>query len=167
MTQKVPPVALGRAGRILEAIGGAMILAMMTVTALDVAGRYFLNRPIGGAFEITEVLMGLVIFAGMPLATARREHIAIDLFDTALSWRSRCWQAAIGDAICAGISAVLAWRIWTRGQSLLAVGETTMQLGLPRGAVALAMSALMATAALVFVFASATALAAAIRGRPS
>jgi hypothetical protein len=29
------------------------------------------------------------------------------------------------------------------------------------------MSALMATAALVFVFASATALAAAIRGRPS
>ena len=165
MAEKVPPVALGGAGRILEAIGGAMILAMMTITALDVAGRYFLNHPIGGAFEITEVLMGLVIFAGMPLATARREHIAIDLFDTALSWRSRCWQAAIGDAICAAISAVLAWRIWTRGQSLLAVGETTMQLGLPRGAVALAMGALMAAAAIVFVFASVVALRAAIRGR--
>jgi TRAP-type C4-dicarboxylate transport system permease small subunit len=165
MTQKVPPVALGRAGRILEAIGGAMILAMMTVTALDVAGRYFLNRPIGGAFEITEVLMGLVIFAGMPLATARREHIAIDLFDTALSWRFRCWQAAIGDLICAGISAALAWRIWTRGQSLIAVGETTMQLGLPRGAVALAMSVLMGAAALVFVVASLVALRAAIQGR--
>jgi len=165
MTQKVPPVALGRAGRILEAIGGAMILAMMTVTALDVAGRYFLNRPIGGAFEITEVLMGLVIFAGMPLATARREHIAIDLFDTALSRRTRCWQAAIGDLDCAGISAALAWRIWTRGQSLIAVGETTMQLGLPRGAVALAMSVLMGAAALVFVVASLVALRAAIRGR--
>ena len=73
MADKVPPVPLGRAGRILEAIGGAMILAMMVVTAIDVAGRYFLNRPIGGAFEVTEILMGLVIFAGMPLATARRE----------------------------------------------------------------------------------------------
>ena len=167
MTEKVPPVPLGRPGRILEAIGGAMILAMMAVTAVDVAGRYFLGRPIGGAFEITEILMGLVIFAGMPLATARREHIAIDLFDTRLSWRSRCWQAAIGDAICAAISAILAWRILSRGQSLLAVGEKTMQLGLPRGAVALVMSGLMGVAALVFVVASALALRAAIRGRPS
>ncbi len=167
MNEKVPPVPLGIPGRILEAIGGAKILAMMEVTAIDVAARYFLGRPIGGAFEVTEILMGLVIFAGMPLATARREHIAIDLFDTALSWRARCWQAAIGDAICAAIAAILAWRIWTRGQSLLAVGETTMQLGLPRGAVALTMGALMAAAALVFVAASALALRAAIRGRPS
>lgn len=164
MPDKVPPVPLGRAGRILEAIGGAMILAMMVVTAIDVAGRYFFSRPLGGAFEITEILMGLVIFAGMPLATARREHIAIDLFDAALSFRKRCWQAAIGDLLCAFVSGVLAWRIWTRGQSLLAVGETTMQLGLPRGLVALTMSLLMATAAVVFLLASATALRAAIAG---
>jgi TRAP-type C4-dicarboxylate transport system permease small subunit len=93
-----------------------------------------------------------------------REHIAIDLFATALSFRKQCWQAAIGDLLCAIVSGVLAWRIWTRGQSLLAVGETTMQLGVPRGLVALAMSGLMAAAAVVFVFASATALRAAIAG---
>ncbi len=165
MQEKLPPVPLGAPGRALEAIGGAMILAMMAVTAIDVAGRYFLGRPIGGAFEITEILMGLVIFAGMPIATARRAHIAIDLFDTALSWRMRCWQAVIGDAICAVIAAVLAWRIWARAQSLLAVGETTMQLGVPRGLVAWGMSALMASAALVFLLASGLALRAALSGR--
>jgi len=115
---KVPPVALGRPGRVLEVVGAAMILAMMVVTAIDVAGRYFLGKPIGGAFEVTEILMGLVIFAGMPLATARREHIAIDLFDTALSRRTRCWQAAVGDLVCAFVSAILAWRIWARSQQL-------------------------------------------------
>ena len=118
---KVPPVALGRPGRVLEVVGAAMILAMMVVTAIDVAGRYFLGKPIGGAFEVTEILMGLVIFAGMPLATARREHIAIDLFDTALSRRTRCWQAAVGDLVCAFVSAILAWRIWARSQQLLMV----------------------------------------------
>lgn len=163
--QKVPPVALGRPGRVLEVVGAVMILAMMTVTAVDVAGRYFIGRPIGGAFEVTEILMGLVIFAGMPLATARREHIAIDLFDTALSWRARCWQAAVGDLACAFVSAILAWRIWARSQQLVAVGETTMQLGIPRGIVAAAMGVLMAAAALVFVCASAVALRSAIAGR--
>ena len=162
--EKVPPVALGRPGRALEVVGAVMILAMMTVTAIDVAGRYFLGKPIGGAFEVTEILMGLVIFAGMPLATARREHIAIDLFDTALSRRMRCWQAAVGDLVCAFVSAILAGRIWARSQQLLMVGETTMQLGIPRGLVAAAMALLMATAAIVFLCASVVALRGAIAG---
>jgi len=68
----VPPASLGRAGRILGIIAGAMIMGMMVVTTVDVIGRDVFNRPLLGAFEVTEILMGLVIFAGMPLATAAR-----------------------------------------------------------------------------------------------
>jgi len=162
---KVPPVSLAPAGRALEYAGGTMILAMMVVTTIDVVGRYFLSKPLWGGFETTEILMGLVVFAGMPMATARREHITIDLFDTLLSFKLRCWQAAIGDVVCAGIAAVLAWRVWVRGQALLDVGETTMQLGIPRGYVALAMGALMAAAAVVFVAAAVEAARAATAAR--
>lgn len=164
---KVPPVPLGTPGRVLEYVGGAMILAMMVVTTIDVVGRYFFSKPLWGGFETTEILMGLVVFAGMPMATARRDHITIDLFDAMLSWRTRCWQAALGDLVCAAIAAALAWRIWMRGQQLVNVGETTMQLGIPRGYVALGMAVLMAVAALVFVAAALVALRAALRGRPS
>ncbi|MBL8697109.1 MAG: TRAP transporter small permease [Alphaproteobacteria bacterium] len=160
---KVPAAELGRIGRVLELVGGAMILAMMVVTTIDVVGRYFFSKPLWGGFETTEILMGLVIFAGMPLATARREHITIDLFDAYLGLRARCWQAAIGDIVCAGASAVLAWRMWLRGGQLLSVGETTLQLGVPRGLIACAMAVLMAAAALVFVVAAAVALRAALR----
>jgi TRAP-type C4-dicarboxylate transport system permease small subunit len=162
---KPPPVPLGAPGRALEYLGGAMILTMMVVTTVDVVGRYFFAKPLWGGFETTEILMGLVVFAGMPMATARREHITIDLFDAMLSWRMRCWQAALGDLVCAAIAAALCWRIWMRGQQLVAVGETTMQLGIPRGYVALAMSALMLVAALVFVAAALVALRAALSGR--
>ena len=156
---------LGAPGRALEYVGGAMILSMMVVTTIDVVGRYFFSRPLWGGFETTEILMGLVVFAGMPMATARREHITIDLFDAMLSWRARCWQAALGDLVCAGIAAALCWRIWIRGQHLIGVGETTMQLGIPRGYVALAMSVLMLAAALVFVAAALVAARAALSGR--
>src|SRR5688572_18642940 len=99
----VPPVALGRPGRLLSVTAGAMICVMMLVTTIDVAGRYFLNRPLFGAFEVTEILMGLVIFAGMPLATARREHIAVNFFESRLGARGRCMQAALFDLVCAAV----------------------------------------------------------------
>ncbi len=162
--QRVPSVPLGRLGTVLETIGAGMILAMMVVTSVDVVGRYFFSKPLWGGFEMTEILMGLVVFAGMPIATARREHISIDLFEAYLGLRTRSWQASFGDLVCALIAGAIAWRMWLRGRALLDVGETTMQLGVPRGLVACAMSVLMAAAACVFVAASYIALRAALRG---
>ncbi len=161
---RVPAVPLGRFGLVLETIGAGMILAMMLVTSIDVVGRYFLAKPLWGGFEMTEILMGLVVFAGMPIATARREHITIDLFEAYLGLRVRSWQACLGDLVCALIAAAIAWRMWVRGQALLDVGETTMQLGVPRGLVACIMAALMAVAAGVFVAAALVALRAAQPG---
>ena len=146
-------------------------IGMITPPPTDATGTYTASVLLGTVSVSVDASSvkspyqgGLVIFAGMPLATARREHIAIDLFDTALSRRMRCWQAAVGDLVCAFVSAILAWRIWARSQQLLMVGETTMQLGIPRGFVAAAMSLLMASAAIVFLCASVVALRAAIAG---
>ena len=158
----IPRVALGRFGRVLGWVGGAMILSMMTVTTIDVVARYVLGRPLWGAFEVTEILMGLVIFAGQSLAAAEREHIVVNLLESRLTPAQRCWQAACGDLVAAAVAALIAWRVWERGRGLAAVGETTLQLGVPRGFVALAMGALMACAAAVFVLA---AIAAARRAR--
>lgn len=147
----VPPTDLGRTGRIVSTIAGAMIFFMMVVTTADVIGRDFLNVPLFGAFEMTEILMGLVIFAGMPLTTAAREHITVNFLESSLSYRTRCVQAALGDVLCAGVAAVMAWRICARGLGLIEAHETTMMLGVGRGYIAIAMGVLMAAAALVFV----------------
>lgn len=161
----IPRVPLGRFGRALGALGGAMILAMMTVTTVDVVARYVFGRPLWGAFEVTEILMGLVIFAGQSLAAAEREHIVVNLLEARLTPAQRCWQAACGDLIAAAIAALIAWRVWERGLGLNRVGETTLQLGVPRGWVALAMAVLMACAAAVFLLAATAAARAAIAAR--
>lgn len=150
----VPPADLGRAGRALSAVVGAMVLVMMVVTTVDVAGRYFLNLPLFGAFEMTEILMGLVIFAGMPLTTAARGHISVNLIEGRLSLRARRVQAAIGDVLCAGVAGFMAWRIYLRGRNLIDVGETTLMLGIGRGYIAVAMALLLAVTALVFAYAA-------------
>jgi TRAP-type C4-dicarboxylate transport system permease small subunit len=140
-----------------------MIAAMMFVTTIDVVGRYFFNHPLFGAFEITEILMGLVIFAGMPLATAAREHITVNFLETVLTSRRRALQTMITDLISAAMSAVFAWRIFERGIALADSGEKTMELGVSRGLIAWIMAGLMAVTALVFVYAAVVAARAAMR----
>src|SRR5258707_10984481 len=59
----------------------AVMLFLMLLTCVDVVGRYFLNKPLTGGFELTEVLLASLIFAGLPLVTLRGDHITVDLFD--------------------------------------------------------------------------------------
>lgn len=153
----VPPVSLGHIGKVLALLPGAMIIIMMIVTTVDVVGRYFFNKPLFGAFEVTEILMGLTIFAGMPFATAAREQITVNFLESVLSVRARRIQAGFADLVCAAVSAVMAWRIYQRGAVLIDSHEVTLQLGINRGLIASAMAVLMAIAAIVFVAAAVVA----------
>jgi TRAP-type C4-dicarboxylate transport system permease small subunit len=159
----VPPADLGRAGRVLSTVAGGMILVMMVVTTIDVIGRDVFNTPLFGAFEMTEILMGLVIFAGMPGTTAMREHITVNLIETVVSARVRRLQTGIGDVLCAAVAGLMAWRIYWRGLNLIEAHETTMMLGIGRGYIAIAMAVLLAATALVFAYCALVALRAAAR----
>ena len=55
------------------------------MTTADVIGRYIFNWPLRGAFEITELLLLTLIFAGLPLASRADEHVTLDFIDMVLS----------------------------------------------------------------------------------
>ena len=80
--------AIGRAcdaGRCSRQDAAAAILfAMMVLTTVDVVARYVFNRPLRGAFEITELLLVVLIFAGLPLVSLAGEL-----------WRRGLWVPAI------------------------------------------------------------------------
>ncbi len=118
----------GAAVRLLGYAAAAVLFALMALTCADVGGRYFLNRPILGAFELTEMLLAALIFTALPLATLRNEHVTIDLFDALMpAWVLRLQHVlacAIG-VVCLGY---LAWRLWLRAGNMLAAGQTTAQL---------------------------------------
>ncbi len=158
MTQERAPGAAPRpAGGLryaLSAIPGVLVLLMMAVTTVDVAGRYFLNRPLPGAFEVTEMAMALVIFAGLSLAAGRREHITVNLLEARLPPAVRRWQAVAGDLLCAAVMAVMTWRIAARAAHLVSTGEKLLVTGVLRGYVAWAMAALSAVAVIAFLAAA-------------
>ena len=69
---------LGRWEKPFEMLLGsatALILAcIMLITCVDVAGRYVFSQPVPGALEATEIMMGALIFASLPLVTLRQQH---------------------------------------------------------------------------------------------
>src|SRR5258708_25169297 len=80
-----------------------LLFGMMVLTFFDVVGRYLLNKPIRGAFEITELGLLVLIFAGLPLVSHADEHVTMDFIDRMLTDRlARAWIRVM-HLICAAI----------------------------------------------------------------
>jgi TRAP-type C4-dicarboxylate transport system permease small subunit len=123
---------MARLARLVEAalrvIAAALLFAMMLLTFVDVVGRYLFNQSVVGAFEITEIMMALLIFAGLPLVVRRREHVTVDLLDRFLAPRAR---RAYGVAIELGSGVLmlgLAHLMWRKAAQSASYGDTTTVL---------------------------------------
>ena len=125
---------------------------MMVLTFFDVVGRYLLNRPIRGAFEITELGLLVLIFAGLPLVSHADEHVTMDFIDRILPERMvRVWIRAM-HAICAAIMFFLAWQVWIKANRIASYSDTTDVLRITIGPFVYFMSLMIGLTGLVHVF---------------
>ena len=74
---------------------------MVIITCIDVIGRYFFSAPLLGAHEMITLAMGIMIYLGMPLVTAAREHLVVDLAGSVLGATGKYIQQIIVNAIAA------------------------------------------------------------------
>ena len=115
----------------LGVCAGAVLLAMMALTAADVVARYLFDAPIDGAFELTELLLAALIFLALPLTTRRREHVEVDLLEIVASRRLNAAARSAGLLLSAAALAVIAWQLAVQGRKLLDEGTVTNTLELP------------------------------------
>jgi len=93
---------------------------MLAITVVDVAGRYVFGVPVYGSYELMEFLLAMAAFAALPLATVRREHVTISLFD-GLFAKNRLLNT-VKDALVGLITAAIfffaGWIMWVQGADL-------------------------------------------------
>jgi TRAP-type C4-dicarboxylate transport system permease small subunit len=139
--------------RLLEWLCGSLaavaLFAIMMLTLVDVSGRKALSESVPGSLEMTELLMVVVIFAGMPLVSLAGEHVVFDSLDPWLPRALRRAQGLLVDAVCAIALFGLAWLMWSKAGEMAGYGETTAQLRLPKAPFVYGMSVLCALTALV------------------
>jgi TRAP-type C4-dicarboxylate transport system permease small subunit len=125
---------------------------MMVLTFFDVVGRYLLNRPIRGAFEVTELALVVLIFAGLPLVSHADEHVTMDFIDRLLPPRAaRAWVRVM-HAVCAAIMFFLCWQVWLKAGKIAAYDDTTDVLRITIAPFVYFMSLMIGLTGMVHVF---------------
>ena len=119
------------ATRLLSVIAALFLFVMMWLTFVDVWGRYLFNAPVPGGFEITELMMATLIFAGLPLVTLSGEHVTVDFVSQRLPARVRDFSDAVILAGCAVMMAVLAYRMGIKAVEQFNYGDQTAALNIP------------------------------------
>jgi TRAP-type transport system small permease protein len=126
-----PPALLVRAGQLFGAVAALALVGLVLLTCIDVVGRYLLNRPLTGAFELSELTMGALVFASLPLVTLRRQQVTVDLFERLVPAAWRPVQDAAASLVAALCVGVIAWRLWVKAEEMMRAGETTATLKIP------------------------------------
>ena len=142
-----------RFGVWLEAVLGvtsaSVLFLMMLITAVDVVGRYVFNKPLNGGFEVTEMMLAALIYCGLPLVSARREHIVIDTFDPLFSRQLKRGLDMVAEVVCAVALAGVGLLIFIRANRVAEYGDTTSVLKLPLAPVVYVMAVMITVAALI------------------
>lgn len=134
---------------VMNGIMALLLFAMMTITAIDVIGRYVFNTPVPGGFEIVQYLMAVVIFASLPLTTAAERHLTVSVFENRFRGTTRHVYRLVMLTISLIALAIIAWRMGVQADVLGRSQQVSGFLQLPLAPIAWVMTALATFAALV------------------
>jgi TRAP-type C4-dicarboxylate transport system permease small subunit len=138
-----------RIDAMLGIAASVLLFGMMLLTFADVVARYLLNRPIRGAFEITELTLLVLIFAGLPLVSRADEHVTMDFIDRVLPPAGQRALVRLVHAVCAAIMFFLTWQVWIKAGKISGYGDTTDVLRITVGPFVYFMDAMIALTGLV------------------
>ncbi|RNF47170.1 TRAP transporter small permease [Marinomonas hwangdonensis] len=106
--------------------------AMVILTFGDVLGRRLFNTPIYGAHDLTEHLMALIVFCGLPLLTSVRGHLAVDLFDRFIMQPKMAWWRACISLMVAVILFLIGYQFAIAAKEAVLIQEVSQELLIPR-----------------------------------
>ncbi|MEE2999372.1 MAG: TRAP transporter small permease [Pseudomonadota bacterium] len=118
-------------GRALILFASIVLFIIMWLTVIDVFFRDAFNISITGLFEVTEVLMGILVFAGVPIITAKDGHVSVTILDTLVGPKLRIYQKVIINLICVVVLGTFAWQLWDVANSLAGYNDVTLFARIP------------------------------------
>ena len=138
----------------LARIGSIGLAGMMFLTLFDVVGRAF-DHPISVSVEVTEIIMGMMIYLGLGYTTFLRGHIRVDILIINMSPRIQSLLDLITGVIALLIAVLISWRLWIYAHSRLVNGDLTQIGEVPVWPYAFIMafsSMLMVTSLLLYIY---------------
>jgi len=141
-----------RIDAVLGIAASVLLMLLMLVTVVDVVGRYVFNRPLPGGFELTELGLLVLIFAGLPLVSRADEHVTMDFIDRLLSPNARILLERAVHVLCAATFFLAAWLVWLKADRISEYRDATDVLRVVYGPFVYFMAVMIALTAIVHLY---------------
>lgn len=132
-------------------LAGVILFIIMMVTVVDVIGRDLFRAPLPGAFEVTQILMAALIYAGLPSVSRHESHITIDLLDGITPRMLVRGRQILVNLLVGACMGFLAWRLWVLAEKIRDYGDVTEYLRIPRAPIIYFMCLISAVAAIIML----------------
>jgi TRAP-type transport system small permease protein len=116
---------------VLNAVGAGVLFLMMFLTSADVFMRFLFNRPIKGAFELTELMMVVTVFFAVAYTESKKSHIGVELLVDRLRQRAQAGIDALTSLLSLGIISVILWQGALSAHETFLKGEYSALLKIP------------------------------------
>ena len=141
-----------RADALLGVAASVILLCMMLLTAIDVVARYLFKAPVRGAFEVTELMLVVLIFAGLPLVSFSDEHAVMDFIDRLLGPAGQRVLQRVVHVVNAAFMFLLTWLMWLKADRIWAYRDATDVLRIVYGPFVYFMALTLAMAGLIHLY---------------
>ncbi len=136
--------------RLADGASSLVLFALMAMTCIDVIGRYFFNAPLDGATELTQLMLGVIVFAVLPAVCLREEHISVDLLDRWFPAALTAPRSVALNLLMAVMMAAVSWRVWLLAEITADYGDATEFLAIPLAPITYFIAVLSGGGALAF-----------------
>lgn len=117
--------------RVLALLAGFFLVLLSIVTVFDALLRKFLNRPIQGTFEATELLLAVIIFLALPYTGLTEGHVMLDLFTNRLSRRAQFVVIGLNALFFTAVLATLSYELTVLAADYGRTARTTITMRIP------------------------------------
>ena len=118
------------------------LTVLVLITVIDVFGRYLVGIPLSGTSEITEIILGILIYIGLPYISRKEEHISVSLLSNYLPNNFKIIHKILVNFIVTLLLLVIARQLYLHGIDLKSYQEVTIFLEIPKAPIAFSMALL-------------------------
>lgn len=115
----------GRVATWFARAGAGGLAVIMILTFCDVIGRYVFNAPIVGTVEVTELLMGMMVYLGVGWTTHERGHIRVDIIIDRLPPRARAVLEILTQTASIVLVSLVCWHLWLKAGATVEKNDLT------------------------------------------
>jgi len=119
------------ASKVLGDISMIPVVFMTLLIVVDVCSRRFLNAPVKGSRDMTELAFSLSVFLPLAWCAIKGGHVDLDVLVTRFPKRLRLGVEVIIMLLTTAMLGLLSWQLVIQGLRLQNMNQETAVLGIP------------------------------------